>query len=65
MAPGAEPVASFTLIGCLLAFIGSRLFFAVWWPLHPLDFVISSAAVVLLVGSFSGSPRIVAVGAWR
>lgn len=47
-----EPVASFTLIGCLLAFIGSRLFFAVWWPLHPLDFAISSMAVVLLVGSF-------------
>jgi hypothetical protein len=47
-----EQVASFTLIGCLLAFIGSRLFFAVWWPLHPLDFAISSVAVALLVGSF-------------
>lgn len=47
-----ERVASFTLIGCLLAFIGSRLFFAVWWPLHPLDFAISSVAVALLVGSF-------------
>ena len=47
-----EQVASFTLIGCLLAFIGSRLFFAIWWPLHPLDFAVSSLAVALLVGSF-------------
>ncbi len=47
-----ERVASLTLITCLLAFIGSRLAFAVWWPLYPIDFVISAVAVILLAGSF-------------
>ena len=47
-----ERVASLTLIGCLLAFIGCRLAFAVWWPLYPVDFVISAIAVILLTGSF-------------
>jgi len=47
-----ERVTSVTLIGCLLAFIGSRLVFALWWPLHPVDFVISTIAVILLVVSF-------------
>ena len=47
-----ERVASLTLIACLLAFIGCRLAFAVWWPLHPIDFVISALAVILLAGSF-------------
>ncbi len=47
-----ERVASQILITCLLAFIGCRLAFAVWWPLHPLDFVISAVAVILLAGSF-------------
>lgn len=55
-APGSwgqvERVASQTLIACLLAFIGSRLFFAVWWPMHPVDFVISAVAVVLLAAGF-------------
>ena len=55
-APGAwskvERVTSVTLISCLLAFIGSRLFFAVWWPLRPVDFILSSVAVVLLIISY-------------
>ena len=47
-----ERVTSLTLITCLLAFIGTRMAFAVWWPLYPVDFVISAAAVILLTGSF-------------
>ena len=47
-----ERVTSVTLIACLLAFIGSRLAFAIWWPLHPLDFVLSSIAVIALIASF-------------
>jgi hypothetical protein len=47
-----EHIASLTLIACLLFFIGCRLAFAVWWPLHPVDFVISAVAVILLTGSF-------------
>ncbi|MEO9079189.1 MAG: LrgA [Rhodanobacter sp.] len=47
-----ERVTSVTLIACLLAFIGSRLFFAMWWPLHPVDFTLSTIAVILLTGSF-------------
>ena len=47
-----ERVTSLTLISCLLAFIGSRLVFAMWWPLYPVDFVISAVAVILLTGSF-------------
>ncbi|MEO8779827.1 MAG: LrgA [Rhodanobacter sp.] len=47
-----ERVTSLTLISCLLAFIGSRLAFAVWWPLYPVDFVLSAVAVILLTGSF-------------
>ncbi len=47
-----ELVTSITLIACLLAFIGSRLVFALWWPLHPVDFVISTIAVILLIVSF-------------
>ncbi|HEV7123483.1 MAG TPA: LrgA [Rhodanobacter sp.] len=47
-----ERIASFTLIACLLFFIGCRLAFAVWWPLPPVDFVISAVAVILLAGSF-------------
>ncbi|MEO7200839.1 MAG: LrgA, partial [Dokdonella sp.] len=47
-----ERVASLTLITCLLAFVGCRLAFAVWWPLYPVDFVISALAVILLTGSF-------------
>ncbi|TAL88375.1 MAG: LrgA [Rhodanobacter sp.] len=52
-----ERVTSVTLIACLLAFIGSRLFFAVWWPLHPVDFVISTIAVILLIVSFRFAAR--------
>lgn len=55
-APGAwnkvERVTSITLISCLLAFIASRLAFAVWWPMHPVDFILSSVAVALLVVSY-------------
>ncbi len=47
-----ERVTSVTLIASLLAFIGSRLVFAMWWPLHPVDFIISSIAVILLTVSF-------------
>ncbi|MEO9001656.1 MAG: LrgA [Rhodanobacter sp.] len=47
-----ERVTSVTLIACLLAFIGSRLAFAIWWPMHPVDFILSSVAVVLLTISF-------------
>ena len=47
-----ERVSSITLIACLLAFIGSRLVFAMWWPMHPVDFVISMIAVILLAASF-------------
>ena len=47
-----ERGTSVSLIGCLVAFIGSRLFFAMWWPLHPIDFVFSSIAVILLTASF-------------
>ncbi|MEO6926485.1 MAG: LrgA [Rhodanobacter sp.] len=47
-----ERVTSVTLIACLLAFIGSRLVFSIWWPLHPVDFIISSIAVILLTASF-------------
>ena len=47
-----ERVTSLCLIISLLAFIGSRLIFAVWWPMHPVDFVLSCLAVVLLTASF-------------
>ena len=47
-----ERVTSVILIACLLAFIGSRLIFAMWWPMHPVDFVISTIAVILLTISF-------------
>ena len=47
-----ERVTSVTLIACLLAFIGSRLIFAMWWPMHPVDFVISTIAVIVLTISF-------------
>ena len=47
-----ERVTSVTLIACLLAFIGSRLVFAIWWPMHPVDFIISTIAVILLIVSF-------------
>ncbi|MFC5526178.1 LrgA [Rhodanobacter ginsengisoli] len=47
-----ERVASLCLISSLLAFIGSRLIFAVWWPMHPVDFILSSLAVALLTASF-------------
>ena len=47
-----ELVTSITLIACLLAFIGSRLVFALWWPLHPVDFIISTIALILLIASF-------------
>ncbi len=47
-----ERVTSLCLISCLLAFIGSRLVFAIWWPMHPVDFILSSLAVVLLTLSF-------------
>jgi hypothetical protein len=47
-----ERVTSLCLISTLLAFIGSRLIFAVWWPMHPVDFIVSSLAVVLLTASF-------------
>lgn len=47
-----EHIASLTLIASLLFFIGCRLAFAVWWPLHPVDYVISAVAVILLAGSF-------------
>ncbi|MDE1895424.1 MAG: LrgA [Pseudomonadota bacterium] len=47
-----ERVTSLFLIISLLAFIGSRLVFAVWWPMHPLDFALSCVAMVLLAASF-------------
>ncbi len=47
-----ERVTSLCLISSLLAFIGSRLIFAVWWPMHPVDFIVSSIAVALLTASF-------------
>ncbi|HWU74904.1 MAG TPA: LrgA [Rhodanobacter sp.] len=57
-----ERVTSVTLIACLLAFIGSRLVFAMWWPMHRVDFVISTIAVILLTASFwFAAPR----RAWR
>jgi hypothetical protein len=46
-----ERVTSVCLISSLLAFIGTRLIFAVWWPMHPIDFVLSAIAVVLLAAS--------------
>ena len=52
-----ERVTSLCLISSLLAFIGTRLIFAVWWPLHPLDFIVSAIAVVLLMTSFWFPPR--------
>ncbi len=52
-----ERITSLCLIVSLLSFIGSRLVFAVWWPMHPLDFVISSIAVVLLTVSFWFAPH--------
>jgi hypothetical protein len=50
-----ERVTSVCLISSLLAFIGTRLIFAVWWPMHPIDFVLSAIAVVLLAASLSSS----------
>ncbi|MHB1272483.1 MAG: LrgA [Rhodanobacter sp.] len=47
-----EKITSLCLISTLLAFIGSRLIFAVWWPMHTLDFTLSAIAVVLLIASF-------------
>jgi hypothetical protein len=47
-----ERVTSLCLISTLLAFIGSRLIFAVWWPMYPVDFIVSALAVVLLTASF-------------
>ena len=47
-----ERVTSVTLIACLLAFVGSRLAFAIWWPLHSVDFVLSLIAVIALTASF-------------
>lgn len=47
-----ERVTSICLIASLLSFIGSRLVFAVWWPMHPVDFIISTIAVILLTASF-------------
>lgn len=47
-----ERITSLCLIATLLAFIGSRLIFAIWWPMHPVDFILSSIAVVLLTVSF-------------
>jgi len=55
-APGSwskvERITSLCLISTLLAFIGSRLIFAVWWPMHTLDFTLSAIAVLLLIASF-------------
>ncbi|HUW53178.1 MAG TPA: LrgA [Rhodanobacter sp.] len=47
-----ERVTSLCLQIVLLSFIGSRLIFAVWWPMHTLDFTISAIAVALLIASF-------------
>lgn len=47
-----ERVTSVTLIACLLAFIGTRLIFAVWWPLRPVDFILSTIAVIVLTAGF-------------
>ncbi len=47
-----EKVTSLCLQIILLSFIGCRLAFADWWPLPPLDFAVSSIAVILLVASF-------------
>lgn len=47
-----ERITSLCLITTLLAFISSRLIFAVWWPMHPVDFILSSLAVALLTASF-------------
>jgi len=47
-----ERVTSLCLISTLLAFIGCRLVFAIWWPMHPVDFVLSCVAVALLTISF-------------
>jgi len=52
-----EKITSLCLISTLLAFIGSRLIFAVWWPMHTLDFTISTIAVALLVASFRFAAR--------
>ena len=47
-----ERVTSLCLQIVLLSFIGGRLIFAVWWPMHTLDFTISAIAVALLIASF-------------
>lgn len=52
-----ERVTSLVLISTLLAFIGCRLVFAVWWPMHPVDFVLSCVAVALLTASFWFAPH--------
>ncbi len=47
-----ERVTSVCLIACLLAFIGTRLTFAIWWPLHLVEFFLSTIAVIALTASF-------------
>lgn len=47
-----EKTTSFCLLIVLVLFIGSRLAFAEWWPLPPLDFVLSAIAVLLALASF-------------
>ncbi len=51
-----ERITSLCLMVTLLSLIGSRLVFAVWWPMHAFDFVISSIAVLLLTVSFWFAP---------
>ncbi len=47
-----EKIASLCLQIVLVAFIGSRLLFAVWWPMPTLDFSLSAIALALVVASF-------------